>query len=44
MPKLTQTTQAISCMGIVINKKENTIYVTLLKDKDNYWVIPKGHM
>ena len=44
MPKLTQTTQVISCMGIVINKKENTIYVALLKDKDNCWVIPKGHV
>lgn len=44
MSTLKQDYQAISCMGIVINKKENIIYVALLKDKDNCWVIPKGHM
>lgn len=44
MSKLTKDYQAIFCMEIVINKKENKIYVDLLKDKDNCWVIPKEHM
>ena len=33
----------ISCMGIVTYINNEQIYVALLKDKDNNWVLPKGH-
>lgn len=33
----------ISCMGIVTCLKDEQIYVALLKDKNNTWVLPKGH-
>lgn len=36
--------QVISCMGIVSCKKNNDIYVALLRDVNGYWVIPKGHL
>ncbi len=35
--------QIISCMGVVIYT-DKTIYVAVLKDKDNNWVLPKGHL
>lgn len=34
----------ISCMGIVTYINNEQIYVALLKDKDNNWVLPKGHL
>ena len=34
--------QIISCIGTVIYI-DKTIYVAVLKDKDNNWVLPKGH-
>ena len=34
----------ISCMGIVTYINNEQIYVALLKDKDNNWVLPKGHI
>lgn len=33
----------ISCMGVVTYINNEKIYVALLKDKDNNWVLPKGH-
>ena len=33
----------ISCMGVVTYINNEQIYVALLKDKDNNWVLPKGH-
>ena len=36
--------QVISCMGIVVCIKNNDIYVVLLRDVNNCWVIPKGHL
>lgn len=44
MDKLINENQVISCMGIVISKKENESFVALLQDKNNCWVIPKGHL
>ena len=35
--------QIISCIGVVIYI-DKTIYVAVLKDKDNNWVLPKGHL
>ena len=35
--------QIISCIGTVIYI-DKTIYVAVLKDKDNNWVLPKGHL
>lgn len=35
--------QIISCMGTVIYI-DKTIYVAVLKDKDNNWVLLKGHL
>lgn len=34
----------ISCMGIVVCIKNSDIYVALLRDVNNCWVIPKGHL
>ena len=31
-------------MGVVSCKKNNDIYVALLRDVNNCWVIPKGHL
>lgn len=42
--KRNDTKEVISCMGIVSCIKNNNIYVALLKDKNNCWVIPKGHL
>lgn len=39
-----KTEEIISCMGIISCKKDNDIYVALLKDVNNCWVIPKGHL
>lgn len=33
----------ISCMGVVTYINNEQIYVALLKDTDNNWVLPKGH-
>lgn len=33
----------ISCMGVVTYINNEKIYVALLKDKDNNWLLPKGH-
>ena len=35
--------QIISCMGVVIYINK-TIYVAVLKDKDNNLLLPKGHL
>lgn len=43
MTELIYKKEVNSCMGIVVTKKNNIIYVALLKDKNNFWVIPKGH-
>lgn len=43
MPRLIHQKTVISCMGIIITQKHNITYVVLLRDKDNCWVIPKGH-
>lgn len=43
MPRLIHQKTVISCMGIIITQKHNITYVALLRDKDNCWVIPKGH-
>ena len=43
MSKLVHQKQVISCMGIIITQRHNITYVALLRDKDNCWVIPKGH-
>ncbi len=42
--KISKTKTVISCMGIVSCIKNNNIYVVLLKDNNNCWVIPKGHL
>ena len=42
--KVNKSEQVISCMGIVSCKKNNNIYVALLRDVNNCWVIPKGHL
>ena len=33
----------ISCMGVVTYIQNDQIFVALLKDKDDNWVLPKGH-
>ena len=33
----------ISCMGVVVHIQNSQIFVALLKDKDDNWVLPKGH-
>lgn len=33
----------ISCMGVVTYIQNGQIFVALLKDKDDNWVLPKGH-
>ena len=33
----------ISCMGVVTHIQNRQIYTALLKDKDDNWVLPKGH-
>lgn len=33
----------ISCMGVVTYIQDDQIFVALLKDKDDNWVLPKGH-
>lgn len=35
--------EIISCMGVVTCVKNKQIYVALLKDKENNWILPKGH-
>lgn len=42
--KINKNEPVISCMGIVSCKKNNDIYVALLRDVNNCWVIPKGHL
>lgn len=42
--KINKSEQVISCMGVVSCKKSNDIYVALLRDVNNCWVIPKGHL
>ena len=42
--KINKSEQVISCMGVVSCKKNNDIYVALLRDVNNCWVIPKGHL
>mgnify|MGYP000245357669 CR=1 FL=1 len=42
--KINKNEKVISCMGIVSCIKDNDIYVALLKDVHNCWVIPKGHL
>lgn len=33
----------VSCMGIVCCEKNGEIYIALLQDNNNNWIIPKGH-
>ena len=42
--KVNKSEQVISCMGIVSCKKNGNVYVALLRDVNNCWVIPKGHL
>lgn len=35
--------QVISCMGVVTHIQNSQVYVAVLKDKDDNWVLPKGH-
>lgn len=37
------TKQIISCMGVVTYIQNKQIFVAMLKDKDDNWVLPKGH-